>query len=209
MAPDPEDFPAGPVPAEDVPPAPSPGGTTADSYVRRARGRASGGRSQGRVRPDPPDAPTTPVQEEDPNRPLTPAERNLREAILEVYTGAQLAAAMIDPEAMVLIQQNKAKCADAWIILARRDRRVKALLVKLTTGSAWSAVIMAHGAIVLPLLMKKGILPGGALFNGAGFQAMPGFGGDGGSQTDGWPYDVDAFSGTVGFQNGDRGGDNA
>lgn len=116
---------------------------------------------------------------------------------------------MADPPTAELIRYNKVACADAWIMLARRDRRVKALLVKLTTGSAWSAVLMAHVPILLPVLMRKGILPGGALFGGAPFNSMPGMGADdGGSVTDNWPYGAaEDFPGTVPFgQNGSGAG---
>jgi hypothetical protein len=185
---------------DDVPPAPSPGGTLADEYVRQAAsGPSARGKSKGQ-RP-PRDAPRAPADssDDDLTRPLTPTERALRESILELYTGAQMFAHMADPMTAELIKSQKEACADAWVILARRDARVKALLKRLTTGSAWGAVMMAHIPIILPLLMRKGILPGGALFGGAPFNNMQGVGSDGGSQTDDWPYDTSLFDGTVGF----------
>lgn len=186
-------------PPDDVPPASSPGGTVADEYVRRAaRGRSAGGKQERASRSRPASAPT-PEPEDDLTRPLTTAEKSLREAILELYTGAQMLASMTDPPTAEVIRIQKGACADSWVILGRRDKRVKALLVKLTTGSAWGAVFMAHVPIVLPLLMRKGILPGGALFGGAGFSVMPDAPSDGGSVTDDWPYDVDLFNGTVPF----------
>lgn len=192
----------------DVPPATSPGGTVADEYLRRAaRGRAPEGERVRASRKRPSGAPTAesaPPADDDLTKPFTPAERSLREAILELYTGAQMLASMADPPTAEIIRVQKEACADAWVILGRRDRRVKALLVKLTTGSAWGAVFMAHMPIVLPLLMRKGILPGGALFGGAPFNAFPDTPGDGGSVTDDWPYDPNLFNGTVGF-NGSAG----
>lgn len=194
---------------DDVPPAPSPGGTVADEYVRRAaRGRAPEGERKRASRSRPSGAPTgaPPVEpEDDLTRPLTTAEKSLREAILELYTGAQMLASMTDPPTAEILRVQKGACADAWVILGRRDRRVKALLVKLTTGSAWGAVFMAHVPIVLPLLMRKGILPGGALFGGAPFNHMPEAPGDGGSVTDNWPYDVNLFDGTVPFGGNENG----
>jgi hypothetical protein len=190
----------------DVPPAPSPGGTVADEYVRRAARGRSAGSKRGRVRPDASGAPTAEPADEDVSRPLSPAERTLRESILELYTGAQMIAYMADPTTAELIKTQKEACADAWVILARRDARVKALLKRLTTGSAWGALVMAHLPIVLPLLMRKGILPGGALFGGAPFNAFPGGGSDGGSVSDDWPYDVNLFNGTVGFDANGHGG---
>lgn len=191
---------------DDVPPAPSPGGTVADDYIRRAaRGRAPEGERVRASRKRPSGAPTSasePPPEDDLTRPLTTAEKSLREAILELYTGAQMLASMTDPPTAEVIRVQKGACADAWVILGRRDKRVKALLVKLTTGSAWGAVFMAHMPIVLPLLMRKGILPGGALFGGAPFAAMPDMPSDGGSVTDDWPYDATLFDGTVPFNGG-------
>jgi hypothetical protein len=191
---------------DDVPPAPSPGGTVADEYVRRAaRGRSAGSGKERASRSSASGAPT-PTEDDDLSRPLTTAEKSLREAILELYTGAQMLASMTDPPTAEILRVQKGACADAWVILGRRDKRVKALLVKLTTGSAWGAVFMAHMPIVLPLLMRKGILPGGALFGGAPFNMMPDVPGDGGSVTDDWPYDSALFDGTVPFSgNGDGG----
>jgi hypothetical protein len=192
---------SGPGP-DDVPPATSPGGTVADEYVRRAAsGRSAGGERVRASRKRASGAPA-PEPEEDFTRPLTAAERTLKESILELYTGAQMLAYMTDPPTAEVLKVQKEACADAWVMLARRDARVRALLRKLTTGSAWGAVFMAHMPIVLPLLMRKGILPGGALFGGAPFNAMPNVGDDGGSVSDDWPYDVNLFNGSVPFDGG-------
>lgn len=181
-------------PEQDVPPAPSPGGASAaDDFVKRARGKASGSKpgrgSAPRVEPE---APT----EQTDKAKLTPQWKVLREGLLELYTGAQMVAFMADPFAAELIGQNKERCADAWIDLAKQDTRVAKLLRKITTGAGWGAVFAAHLPILLPIMMRRGILPGGALFNGAPFNAMADQAPNEGPAP--FPPD-DLFNGTVNF----------
>lgn len=99
----------------------------------------------------------------------TPKWKKLRESLTDLYTAAQVAAfALGDMETAALIGSNADSCVDAWITLAQQDRRVENFLTKITTGSAWGGVVMAHAGIVIPMLAKRGILPGGALFGGFG-----------------------------------------
>lgn len=46
---------------------------------------------------------------------------------------------------------------DAWENLARTNPRIRAFLLKLVTGGAWSAVFEAHMPILLAIVMKDGI----------------------------------------------------
>lgn len=102
----------------------------------------------------------------EPPRKLSPKMRVLHAGIVEVYTAGQMAALMFDPFVSEAIGQTKIQIADAWIDLAQKDPKVLKLLEKLTTGSAWGGVVMAHAPLIIPILAKYGIVPGGALFGG-------------------------------------------
>jgi hypothetical protein len=123
--------------------------------------------------------------------------------VLEIYTGAQMVAFFADPFTAELIAQNKERCTDAWIELARQDKRVERLLRRVTMGAGYGAVFAAHLPIILPVMMRHGILPGGALFNGAPFNAAYG---NGQQEPPSYPQDGE-FPGTVNFGgNGGTGG---
>ena len=127
---------------------------------KRSEQRA-GGRAAGRQ-----PRPQRPSADEAPKR-LTPKVQNLRDALLGIYTAAEMAAFLVDGDAQQAIANTKEACVDAWIELAQQDAKVMKMLTKLTTGSAWGGVVIAHGTMILPILAKRGIIPGGALFNGA------------------------------------------
>lgn len=98
---------------------------------------------------------------------LTPAMKRLREGVMQVYTSAQMGVFLVDRDTSELIARTKGDCVDAWMDLAQRDIKVKNMLIKLTSGAGWGGVVMAHMALVIPVLSKRGWIPGGALF-GAG-----------------------------------------
>lgn len=130
--------------------------TPADEFIRRA--------AEGT-----PPKPSVPARE----RKVTPTMMALREGLMGIYTAAQMAVFMFDGESALIIENTKDKCADAWIELAERDPKVKQFLVRITSGSAWGGVIIAHGMMIIPILAKRGIVPGGALFDGALFNMTP------------------------------------
>lgn len=49
--------------------------------------------------------------------------------------------------------------AEAWYKLAQESPAVRRVLEKMTTGSAWGAVIFSTGGMVVPLLAHHGLLP--------------------------------------------------
>lgn len=152
------------------------GSKTPDEIVREAQGRAAGGStgprpSRARTAPAAPLQPA-PESAEGPPRKRTPANASLREGVLALYTSAEMIFYMFDQESASIISQAKDKCADSWIDLAEKDKKVKEILTKLTTGSAWGGVAFAHVPLVLPLLAKRGWFPGGALFGGHLMNAM-------------------------------------
>jgi hypothetical protein len=54
--------------------------------------------------------------------------------------------------------QNAEPRAYEWIELAQQDSRVEAILVKLTTGGAYGAIVMGHSTMLLALLARFGLL---------------------------------------------------
>lgn len=144
--------------------------------ARKAGGEpgASNGKRESRANPrNSPPADQPPEDDAPAKQPLTPKFKVLHAAVLEIYTAAQMAAFMFDPFASEQIRLTKEACTDAWIDLARQDPKVERMLKRLTTGSAWGGVIMAHASLVIPIMASRGIMPGGALFGGAAMNAMP------------------------------------
>lgn len=69
-----------------------------------------------------------------------------------------------DPElgmAVILTTRKEAEddvtVGEAWEELARTNPRIRAVLLKLITGGAWSQLVMAHAPILLALLLKEAI----------------------------------------------------
>lgn len=97
-----------------------------------------------------------------PGAPLTPTERRLKDSVAEMYVMVSMGATFAgDPAIGMIIQQHADKAAESWVKLARKDARVKSLLNKLTTGSAYGDVIVVHIMMAFSILAAKGLLPGG------------------------------------------------
>lgn len=171
--------------SEHSPLDPPPRGKTADEYIAEAAaaeplGARRRSRSRSRSAPDAPGGAAVvdpPAEPEPEARKLTPTFTRLREGVLGVYTAAQMGAQLLDPEAAAIIGATKEDCADAWIELAEKDVKVKNMLTKLTTGAGWGGVVMAHMTLVIPILAKRGWVPGGALFGGQLMNSMSGVAG--------------------------------
>lgn len=65
---------------------------------------------------------------------------------------AVIATTQADPD-----DDDPTTVGDAWENLARTNPRIRAFLLKLVTGGAWSAVFEAHLPILLAIVMKDGI----------------------------------------------------
>jgi hypothetical protein len=55
------------------------------------------------------------------------------------------------------VDDDDSTVGDAWEALAKSNPRIRAFLLKLLTGGAWSAVVMAHMPIFMAIAMKPGI----------------------------------------------------
>lgn len=58
-----------------------------------------------------------------------------------------------------VILQGAPNLAESLDALAREDERVRRVLERMLTGSAWGGVFMAAGAIVLPIMDNHNLLP--------------------------------------------------
>lgn len=149
-----------------------PSGKSADEYMAEAAaaggtgGSPRGSRSRSRTT-----GPAAAPPSSEPVK-LTAAFQRLHDGVMQVYTGAQMAAMLVDPDAAEAIRVTKDDCVDAWIDLAQKDVKVKNMLTKMTTGAGWGGVVMAHMTLVIPILAKRGWIPGGALFGGAMMNRM-------------------------------------
>lgn len=101
------------------------------------------------------------VPKEDPPKRTTPKDRQLRDGIASIYTMAAMGATFAgDPMVGQIISDHADRAADAWLDLAQKDAKVRKLLEKLTTGSAWGDVAMVHISMAIPILATRGLLGG-------------------------------------------------
>lgn len=150
------------------------GSAPPESGAGRAAGRSGRGsrsRNRGSAAPTGLFADTTNGVPEDEDKPKvrTAKFKRMHEGVLSIYTGAQMAAMLFDPHASMVIGATKVDAVDAWIDLAEKDTKVADMLNKLTTGSGYGAVVAAHLPMLFPILARRGIIPGGALFDAALF----------------------------------------
>lgn len=72
---------------------------------------------------------------------------------------AMAAAASGDDVSAVVLTIRGPGLASAWAELARINPGVRRALERLTTGGAWSGVIMSTLAVAMPIAEAKGVLP--------------------------------------------------
>lgn len=94
----------------------------------------------------------------------TPADRKLAEAVSAMYSGVGMLVMGIGiPRAVQTgdgriaqtgndIQENADRFAEAWMVTAERNPKVKALLKKVTEGGAFAEVVALHLSLLLPYL---------------------------------------------------------
>jgi hypothetical protein len=90
-----------------------------------------------------------------PGRPSN--DDKLRKSLVDLYVQTGVIVSVIgDTRDGTVIAENAATCADAWVELARVNPTVRRVLDGMLKGSAWGAVIMAHGPIVLAIMANHG-----------------------------------------------------
>lgn len=57
----------------------------------------------------------------------------------------------------IAVIESADDCGEAWEELARTNPRIRRVLLKMISGGAWGAVLMAHAPIFMAVIMKDGI----------------------------------------------------
>ena len=102
------------------------------------------------------------------------AEGSIAKGVNQLYRKAGKLVRVMDPDiGQALIDITRAEdpddvtVGDAWETLARSNPRVRAFLLRLLAGGAWSGIVAVHGPVLMALLMKDAIrsrIPFGRLF---------------------------------------------
>lgn len=83
----------------------------------------------------------------------------LEAAVADMYRALAMGVTMLDTFDGMAIAQGAESLAHSWIVLAETDPKVKKFLVKVTTGSGWGAVIVAHALVALPIIEHHDMMP--------------------------------------------------
>lgn len=99
-------------------------------------------------------------QSQRPSRKKGPGMGKLKEQVAELYaTLGMMVVTPIDPLAGHLVAANADDLAEQWVALAETNPTVKKTLQKLVEAGGWGGVVMAHGMIILPVLVNRGAFP--------------------------------------------------
>lgn len=142
-----------------------PEGYIRDPKTKEIRPRKRRGRRAGTAAP----RPETPLERGEDEKPDSKA-RGKRKQPVPRYQKGVVAAGMtklykrtgrivkaIDRPIGIAIVECAEDCGEAWDELARTNPNVRRTLMKLISGGAWGAVIMAHAPIAMAIIMKDGI----------------------------------------------------
>lgn len=80
-------------------------------------------------------------------KPLPPIPANMAEKIAGLYESAAMALMPIDMELAAALTEIAPKAGEAWVEIARQNRAVRIMLLKLIETSAWGALFAAHAPI--------------------------------------------------------------
>lgn len=105
-------------------------------------------------------APTGPDPFERDDRPRTPTFKKLERQLTDVYVQGGLVLSIAGEDfGGKLIARRADLLAGSWVDLAENDPKVKRGLDRFLAGSGWSAVIISHAMIALPIAAARGLLP--------------------------------------------------
>ena len=93
----------------------------------------------------------------------------IKEGLRTIFggVGLMLSAFPVTRQDAVIVATHSDPLVDALGDLAAQDRRVRMVLSKMVTGTAWGSVAFAAAGMVLPILSNHNLLPGpmGVLFS--------------------------------------------
>lgn len=137
-----------------------------------ARSEREPDRVPGRVRPEPKRRGRAPRTPKPPPEPLPPFRTGpIAKAVNRLYLRAGKLVRAMDPDIGTAIISMTRKELDedgkpieedltvgeAWEEVARLNPRIRAMLMKLISGNAWSQLVMVHAPLLLAIMMKESI----------------------------------------------------
>lgn len=152
-----DDFPVTPAPDEPgdlhSEPTPAPSNPTGSAPREGSPRRRTGGRATTGGATSPPRSPGG-------ARPTAGPARDLKARLEEMFAGMALVPmATGDAYSAYIISSRSGHLAEAWTDLAKQNPAVKRVLENMLQGGAWGGVVLATGAMVVPILGHYGILP--------------------------------------------------
>lgn len=143
-----------------------PEGYTRDQQTKEIRPKKTRGRPRTGT---PPPTPQTPIDRTEDESPDSKARGKVQKGVprwqkgviangmTKLYSRTGKIIKAMDRDIGIALIESAEDCGEAWDELARTNPRVRAFLLKLITGGAWGAVIMAHLPILMAIVMKDGI----------------------------------------------------
>lgn len=90
----------------------------------------------------------------------------LETQLTEFFVTVGTLVSMVNEADGLVIGANAQALGHAWAELAREDKRVKAALDKMLTGSAWGGVVMATGTVAMGIAANHGVFDNIPMFGG-------------------------------------------
>jgi hypothetical protein len=87
----------------------------------------------------------------------------LEVALADLYRSVAFGVGIFDQFDAMTIAGSADSLAHSWIVLAETDPKVRKFLQKITTGTGWGAVILAHMMIAMPIMINHNALPQGLM----------------------------------------------
>lgn len=95
-----------------------------------------------------------------PRKPRAPRRKPLKDRLEEFFGSFALGFAAIGDEySAEIVLANAGQLAESWDRLAAENPRVRETLEKMVEGGAWSGVVMASVATLIPIAARYGALP--------------------------------------------------
>jgi hypothetical protein len=76
-----------------------------------------------------------------------------------MYRGIAFGVGLLDQFDGMALANGADSLAHSWIVLAQTDPKVRKFLQRITTGSGWGAVILAHTIVALPIIQHHNLIP--------------------------------------------------
>jgi hypothetical protein len=108
--------------------------------------------------------------------PFTKTEKQMVDDLSGLYTLIGVAVGVANRDVATAIVENGEDAAQAWVTLAQRNPKVKAMLLSMTAATVWGAIVAVHLKMLSPAIAMPGREP--PVVQQPGFQVMPDFMGE-------------------------------